>query len=47
MAVKQTIQKLLELRCKCTQEVLYYLLCGAYVGAGAWQLQLAMPSYDA
>jgi hypothetical protein len=47
MDLEEIIRKLLWLRCKRNQMVIYYPMYSAYLGAPAWQLRLAMPSYAA
>jgi hypothetical protein len=47
MDLEEVVQKLLRLRCKRNQMVIYYPPCSAYLGAPGWQLRLAMPSYAA
>ena len=47
MDLEEIIRKLLWLRCKRNQMVIYYPRCDAYLGAPAWQLRLAMPNYAA
>jgi hypothetical protein len=47
MDLEEIIRKLLWLRCKRNQMVIYYPTSSAYLGAPAWQLRLAMPNYAA
>ena len=47
MDLEEIIRKLLGLRCKRNQMVIYYPTYSAYLGAPAWQLRLAMPNYAA
>jgi hypothetical protein len=47
MDLEGVIRKLLWLRWKRNQLVIYYPLCSAYPGAPTWQLRLAMPNYAA
>lgn len=47
MALEEIVRKLLWLRCKRNQLVIYYLPCSANLGAPTWQLRLAMPNYAA
>ena len=44
MDLEEIIRKLLWLRCKRNQMVIYYRPCSAHLDAPAWQLRLAMPN---